>query len=248
MIAHPRHAGELGSVGQFVEQHPGAELVRVEAEALLERRQVRARPCTPRRRRRRDRPAGRTGRARGCSSSRAARRARRRPLCRPMLADRAASSGSSPTIPPSTGSSRCWNEAMLARIQAGRSMTLDRGRAGQRAQTGGRLDLVLQLRDHRRQVELAAASAVGGWRAAIRVATCSARRQSIGDSAAATSRPVTLRGSRLDGVLRCGDLLQVAADQADDRQDRDGKQDDAEPVVEDDRCHAGQRSEHPSNP
>ena len=76
------------------------------------------------------------------------------------------------------------------------------------------------------------------------VAICSARRQSIGDSAVATTTgllfPVPLRGE-----LRGGDLLEIATDQTDNGQDRNSEQDDAEPEVEDDRCHAGQRSERP---
>ncbi len=42
VVAHPRHPGELRPVGELVDQHPGAELVRLEAEALLQRGEVRA--------------------------------------------------------------------------------------------------------------------------------------------------------------------------------------------------------------
>ena len=42
VIAHPRNPGELGSVGELVEQHPGSELGGIEAESALDRRQVRA--------------------------------------------------------------------------------------------------------------------------------------------------------------------------------------------------------------
>ena len=85
------------------------------------------------------------------------------------------------------------------------------------------------------------------WRAAIRTAICSARRQSIGDSAGATATglvfPVSLRRE-----LRGSDLLEVATNQTDDGEDRHCEKDDPEPEVKDDRCHAGQRSQHPVDP
>ena len=97
VLAHPRHAGELGAVGHLVEREPQPELARREGEALLEGEHVRADVvdevlvvgARPRR------PAGRTGRAPGPTSSRASCRPRRRrpstrtavrqPLGQPLL-------------------------------------------------------------------------------------------------------------------------------------------------------------------
>ena len=78
MLAQPRDAGELRPVGDLVQRQPEPELLGREREALLEGEHVRARRSTrgpgrratpppgPRRR------AGRTGRAPGSTSSRAA--------------------------------------------------------------------------------------------------------------------------------------------------------------------------------
>src|SRR3954453_12309931 len=75
------------------------------------------------------------------------------------------------------------------------------------------------------------------------VATCSARRQSIGEPGFATTSSRLLFPVPLRRVLRRCDLLEIATDEADNRQDRNQQQDHAEPVVEDHGCHAGQRSE-----
>src|SRR3954447_21710312 len=143
------------------------------------------------------------------------------------------------------GASMCWNEAMLARIHVGRSMTSTI--AGPESE---RRPVVSSIWSSRRGMMPVKSTnrevSVLPLRPAMCVATCSARRQSMGSAVATQSRlffPVPIRR-----VPRCSDLLQIATDEADDRQDRNEQQDHAEPVVEDHGCHAGQRSERSVGP
>src|SRR3954468_14101336 len=114
------------------------------------------------------------------------------------------------------GASMCWNEAMLARIHVGRSMTsTTAGPASERR------PVVSSIWSSRRGMISAKSTnrdvSVPPLRPARWVATCSARRQSMGSAVATTTRllfPVALRR-----ILRGGDLLEVATDEADDRQD-----------------------------
>src|SRR4029079_3567218 len=111
----------------------------------------------------------------------------------------------------------------------------DGRRAGQRPQAGGLLDLILEARDDVREVDkrgrVGAAVTAGDVRGDLLGASPVDRRLS-GCHDDGLLFPIPPRG-----VLRRCDLLEIPADEADNRQDRNQEQDHAEPVVEDDGDH-----------